>query len=384
MKEENEQAHTPPQMNKSTNPPTKILFVIPSLDGGGAEKVLSHILDYIDKSCYAISLALFGKRDRDIPDVTELYDLKKKSRFSFFRLIYQLRKVIKELNPDTIVSMLHFTNIVTICASMFLPDKPQTIICEQNYHRAHIPKLRLGFLRKQLMRFAYRRADKIVAVSEKLKEALIADFNMNPNRVKVIYNAIPVDTIEKLSINVVSSDIFNKQGGKVIIAVGRLTQQKRFDRLIKAFAAVREEKEAFLLILGQGELLEELKNLSRYLKVSEYVRFLGFKINPFAWISKADLFVLSSDYEGFPLVILEAMACGTPVISTDCPSGPGEIITNGKNGILCSSLNENELLEAMLALLGSKELRHKFSSEGRRRAEDFKIEDMVKQYESLF
>lgn len=373
-------------MNKRSNPPTKILFVIPSLSGGGAERVLVHILNHLDKSSYDISLVLFkgeGKYIRDVIGCTKLWDLKNKSRFSFFALIYRLRKVIKELNPDAVVSILHYANIVSILASLFLHEKPRTIVCEQNYHRAYIANLRFGLLRKFLMKFTYGKSDIVVAVSEKLREALIVDFNLNAGKVKVIHNAIPFGAIEQLCKEKAEEEFFSSKNGKMIIAVGRLTQQKRFDRLIGAFALVREEREACLLILGQGELSDELKNLSKQLKVGEHVRFVGFKDNPYAWISKADMLVLSSDYEGFPMIILEAMACGTPVISTNCPSGPSEIITNGKNGILCSPMDENELSKAMLALLDRKELREKLSNEGKKRAADFKIENIVKQYEAL-
>ncbi|MHA1410840.1 MAG: glycosyltransferase, partial [Candidatus Odinarchaeia archaeon] len=128
----------------------------------------------------------------------------------------------------------------------------------------------------------------------------------------------------------------------------------------------------------------KLESLALELSINKLVDFVGFKSNPYSWIAKADLFVLASDTEGFPVVILEAMACGVPIISTDCLSGPNEIITNGKNGILVPVDNEKVLKDQMLNLLNDQNLRKMFSIEGKKRAENFRIEKILQEYEELF
>ncbi len=145
----------------------------------------------------------------------------------------------------------------------------------------------------------------------------------------------------------------------------------------------KNKKNVYLIILGEGILRKELEILASKLNINKCVDFVGFKFNPYAWIAKADIFVLSSDFEGLPNVVIEAMACGTPVISTDCASGPNELITNGKNGILVPTVDENALAEAMGTLLRNENLRKKFSKRARKRAEDFRIEKIIPQYEEL-
>jgi len=139
-----------------------------------------------------------------------------------------------------------------------------------------------------------------------------------------------------------------------------------------------------LIVIGEGELRPVLCELARKLNIHESVEFVGFKENPYAWISKADIFVLSSDYEGFPNVLLESMACKTPIISVDCPSGPSEIITDCENGLLVPTHDEEGMAMAVKNLLNNQELRDQFSKEGLKRVEDFAIEKIFPQYEKLF
>jgi glycosyltransferase involved in cell wall biosynthesis len=364
-----------------------ILFVIPDLTGGGAERVIVNIINNLDQKKYAITLALFnieGELLKELNPKIKIVNLHKKSKLSFFKLLLNLRKLIKSINNVTVVSLLHYTNILSVLSCLYLKPRPRVIICEHSNHRKYLKNSKMKHLRRLLMRYTYKKADKIVAISNEMRDNLILDFNLLATNVLTIYNPIPINEIKKLAVDkqiLKSMKISNKT---TIIAVGRLTNVKRFDRLIRSFAYVRKYLNVRLLILGQGELLNELKYLSKKLNIEQDVLFLGFQKNPFAWLSMADLFVLSSDYEGFPMVILESMTCGTPVISTDCPTGPREIITNGENGILVPIDNEKELADSILMLLKDKKLRKKFSKNGELRANDFKVEKILPQYESLF
>ena len=162
-----------------------------------------------------------------------------------------------------------------------------------------------------------------------------------------------------------------------------MTHAKGYPCLIRAYHLISKKITSDLVILGIGEEEERLRVLTRELGIEERVEFLGFQENPYKFMKNASLFVLSSLWESFALVIVEAMACGVPVISTDCPSGPGEIITPGENGMLVSPADEKALAEAMLKLLEDESLRRKFSCEGKKRAEDFRIEKILPQYEIL-
>ncbi|MDY6933070.1 MAG: glycosyltransferase [Spirochaetota bacterium] len=366
---------------------TKLLFVIPSLAGGGAERVLLTLFNNLSNEKYEISLVLFikqGKFLNELPPDINIIDIDKMSRWDFFNLIFRLRKVIKDIKPASIIGMYYYSSIIAVLSCLFINDRPKIIVCEHGSHSAFLPTTRARHLKKLLMKFSYRKADKIVAISQHMKENLIVDLKLKPANITVINNPIPVKLIKEQALDSIADDLLNYKKGQIIISLGRLTQQKRFDRLIRAFSLVLQQKEVYLIILGQGELLNDLQNLVDELNVKKFVRFLGFKDNPFAWLSKADIFVLSSDWEGLPMVILEAMACGTPVIATDCPTGPKEIIINGENGFLVQMNDEKALAEAMLALLKDGNLRNKISKKGELRAEDFRTEIIIPQYEKLF
>ena len=368
--------------------PKKLLFVISSLCGGGAERVVIHQINHLNKDKYDIFLVIFeNKLDyrKDLVSPVRIVCLYKKSRWDFFKLILQLRGLICDYKPAVVISSLNYTNIVTVLASMFMKRKFRVILCEQNYPRKYLSEVRLGYLKKWLMKLTYRKADGIVSVSKGIKRVLVEDFNIRSEKIITIYNPISLETVREESQKEIEHPFFKDKNAQVIISAGRLVEQKRFDRLLRAFSLVRiKQEKVHLIILGKGPLRKELEALSSQLNINKCVDFVGFKSNPYAWISKADLFVLSSDFEGFPMVLLEAMACGTAVISTDCPSGPGEIITNGENGMLTPLADEKTLSEAILVLLKDEKLMKKFSEEGKKRAEDFRIEKILPQYEALF
>jgi len=351
----------------------KIMFEIGSLSGGGAERVMVNLINHLDKKRYDILLLTHENKNvykKDLHSYIKIINLNKKSRLDFFKLILKTMKIMRNYQPDAVLSMLYYSNIIVLLANLFLRRDYKIIISEHNYPRKYLPKSRLSYLKKYLMKLTYRKANSIVAVSEKIKRVLEEDFNVQSERIKTIYNPLPLEIIRSKSQKEVKDSFYKDKNAQVIISVGRLIEQKRFDRLLRALALVRKKNNSVrLIILGIGELQKELETLASQLKINKWVDFVGFKSNPYAWIAKADIFVLSSDYEGFPMVILEAMACHVPVISTDCPSGPGEIISNGKNGMLVSPANEKALADAMLTLLEDENLR---------------IEKILPKYEELF
>jgi glycosyltransferase involved in cell wall biosynthesis len=170
----------------------------------------------------------------------------------------------------------------------------------------------------------------------------------------------------------------------VIVACGRLTAQKNHPLLLNSMALVLKQTDARLLILGKGEKKDELEKLTQSLGIEKKVFFLGFKKNHHKYIARSSIFVLSSDWEGFSSVIMEAMACGVSVISTRCPSGPDEIITDGVNGLLVPVGDADAMAGAILRLLKDETLRKKLADAGRSRSEDFRVEKMVAGYEKVF
>jgi glycosyltransferase involved in cell wall biosynthesis len=293
-------------------------------------------------------------------------------------------KVVRKQKPWVILSMLTHNNIMAILAGMLY--KINVIACEHNT-LSEIIKIKEGrqilllpvrLLVKTLYRFAYR----IVTVSEGIGLDLIEEFNISDKKIKTIYNPVNFERINSIGADPVNHSFF-KDNIPIIIAIGRLTQQKGFDVLIKAFSRIVKKVDARLIILGEGSEKGMLERLIDTLGLTEKVSLLGFQKNPYPFLSKAGVFVLSSRYEGLPMVILEAMACGIPVISMDCKSGPREILQDGRCGTLIPVGDEVALSEGILKLLKDGALQEKLSKLGKERAKDFSVDKIIKQYESV-
>jgi glycosyltransferase involved in cell wall biosynthesis len=235
-----------------------------------------------------------------------------------------------------------------------------------------------------LMRFFYPRAHAIVCVSQGVASD-IREVVGNLSTISVIYNPVTSEKIYQQAKESPGSDeyLFGTHQA-TILAVGRLVKAKDYHTLLKAFALVLPTVKARLIILGEGPQEHDLKELVLRLNIGQYVNFLGFKSNPYAYMARASVFVLSSVREGFGNVIVEAMACRAPVIATNCKSGPGEIIEDGVNGFLVPVGDEQCLANVMIKVLQNPLLAKKITDAGYQRAKYFSIEKSAGAYEKIF
>ena len=364
----------------------RILFVINSLAGGGAERVLSYILKGLNRNKFEISLITFlEKKDYVIPTDVEHYSFSKKNYFDLFRIILELAKVFRSGKYDLIVSFLTYTNIFVIISWFLAGGKIPLIISERCNPKDNLKNQKFATIKIKLVSFLYPLSDVIVVVSQGVKKNLISKFKILSEKIKVIYNPLDLKKIDTLKKEEVVHVCF-EESIPIIVACGRLTAQKNFSLLIKALKKLIDKKiKAKLVILGRGEEKGKLEKLVNNMNLENEVAFLGFQKNPYKYMSKATIFVLSSSWEGFPNVLLEAMACGVPVISTNCPYGPSEIIEHGKNGFLVPVDDEKKLANAMEKLLKDAKLREAFSREGRKFVESqFRLERIIKEWEKSF
>lgn len=287
-----------------------------------------------------------------IPAEVNLINLKQnRTLMSLPALIRYLRKT----RPRAIISALDHANLVAIWARYlaFVPTKVMvTVHNNLNKLMSHADAKR-GKIIPRLMRLFFPAAHKIVAVSDGVGEGLLTILNLPRKKVTTIYNPV------------ISGDLFTKadqniehpwlQTGTppVIMGIGRLDPQKDFPTLITAFAELRKQREAKLIILGEGQKRQELEALIKTLKLNNDVDLPGFVDNPYAYLSRANLFVLSSVWEGLPTVLIEALALNIPVVATDCESGPKEILNNGKHGRLVPVGNSGALANAMYDALNT-------------------------------
>lgn len=374
------------------NKKIKIAFFLPTLEGGGAERNVVNLLNNLDREKYDLSLVL-GKRQgvflNKIPRYVSLVDFGLKSSYSLGLFLKLIRYFQKE-NNDLFVSAFPRFNIINLLAKIFSRSKIKIIITEHTTlsflpftARLLSHRLFARFPFPYLIKSIYPQADAIICVSRGIASDLSKIIHC-PEKIKVIYNPITEGRIKELAKEPVNHPWFINSRVPIILAVGRLAKTKDYPSLLRAFKMVLAEKPARLVILGEGSEKNKLEKLARKLGLSKNITFLGFQQNIYKYIKRASIFVLSSFQEGFGNVIVEAMACGTPVVSTDCPSGPREIIRHGENGFLVPVADEEILASTILKVLDNSDLSQKFSKEGRKRAEDFSIEKSVREYEQVF
>ncbi|HVH48072.1 MAG TPA: glycosyltransferase [Labilithrix sp.] len=233
------------------------------------------------------------------------------------------------------------------------------------------------------MRLAYPRADAVVAVSAGAADDLAASLGTARDRIVSIPNpAVTPGTRQREAEPVAHPWLAETPGVRavpVVLAAGRLVVKKGFALLLDAFARARRERELRLVILGEGPMRRALESRIATLGLGGVVALPGFVENPLAWFARADLFVLSSFAAGMPNALLQAMAAGCPVVATDCPSGPREILEDGRWGTLVPPGNAGALADAIVEALGARQLR----SESRARAEAFGIEPIAARYAQL-
>jgi glycosyltransferase involved in cell wall biosynthesis len=362
----------------------KTLFVISGMRPGGTERVFVNVVNNIGKGIKPVVVVLENKEyfAYDLKDDLKIHFLNKKSRWDVFRLVISLSSIIRKEKPESIISFGYYANQLVIIARCISGLKLPVLINERNETASYLKKMNLQFVRTLLLRFTYGIADKVIAVSKGTKDGLVNHCGIRKAKISVIYNPVDLDKLRVLFSEGVDHLWFNEKSISVIIAVGRLVEQKGFPYLIGAFSMVLNEIEQVrLVIIGEGCERQRLENLVIGLGLKDKVAFIGYQQNPFKYMAKAQIFVLSSFYEGFPNVVLEAMACEVPVISTRCPSGVEEIITDGVNGLLVPTGNEEALAMAMLKLLKDPEMRYRFLEAGREKVRDFALPKIISEYE---
>jgi len=285
------------------------------------------------------------------------------------RLRY-LRRAIRESNPDVVISFNAQTNVLTIVASLGLGIP--VIVCEQADPRQYT----IGAPWELLRRFVYPMANAVVVVASAMR-----NWAQQVARKDAVYF---VPNPMAMQLNGHNTLSVKRKRGPVLVAMGRLTYQKGFDLLLQAFSrCVKKHPDWSLIILGEGEERNCLESLAARLGIDTSVRFPGLVRDAVPILQGADLFVLSSRYEGFPLALLEAMACGLAVISMDCPTGPGEIISDGKDGVLVPAGDVDALAAAMDRLMGNKEERERLGIRAVEVKERFGIEKVMNLWDDV-
>lgn len=328
-----------------------LAVLIYSLSGGGAERVVSILLKEL-KDYYNITLFLMNdKIVYKIPDDIKIIYLEKSNNEenSFFKifkipfLAFKYKELCNQNHIDISLSFMYRPNFINVF-SKCLGNKAKTLISERNTASMTYSGNNLGsFIGRFLVKRLYSKADLIIPNSIGNAEDLINNFNIDQKRIKIINNPVNIELINSLIKEEVADVDFDKF---TFISVARLEKHKNHDITIKAYSKLASSNNQ-LLILGVGNQHDYLQELIDILDLNSQVKLLGFRKNPYKYISLSDCFVLSSSREGFPNALVEALACGITAISSNCKSGPNEILKNSKYSFLYNVEDINDLTEKM-------------------------------------
>jgi glycosyltransferase involved in cell wall biosynthesis len=329
---------------------TDIAIFLRGLYGGGAERVMLNLARGFVQQGLKVDLVLArtaGPYLEQVQPEVRVVDLDAQwMPSSLPKLTHYLRQV----RPTTLLVALHYPCEIAVLAKRLAGVPTRVIVSEHNMlslEAKGIPQMSVR-LTPWAARLFYPWADGVVAVSQGVARDLAQITRLANDRIQVIYNPIVLPELFTLAKEPVDHPWFQPGEPPIILGVGRLHPQKDFPTLIRAFAQVRQVRLARLVILGDGPEREHLTALVEELGLTEDVALLGFVQNPYAYMAKATVFVLSSVWEGLGNVLVEAMAVGTPVISTDCESGPAEILAQGKYGLLTPVGDSKAIAEAIL------------------------------------
>lgn len=363
----------------------KIVFITLSLEGGGAEKVLTQIIHNLYND-FDIVLITFYNRGRYLPEILAnpcvVYQCINAETGNTLSFATRIRRIIKRENPSKVISFLYYPNIVTYLSLLF-SDIP-FIVSERSNHRLYLTNSFKHKIWKFLLKRAYARASSVVSVSAGLAKSIATDFKLPTDKIVTIYNGLSFPHLNKMKDEAVTEFRF-RNNISYILAVGSLNKAKNYELLITSFDILRRRNNMVeLLILGKGEMEKEVRNQIGSLDLDDVIHLPGYCQNPYKFMAAARCYVLSSRWEGFPNSLLEAMYINGHVVSTDCPTGPSEIITNGEDGILCEPGNPDDLALALEKMCFDDDFRSKVYENSRKTILKFDENIMVSRYKELF
>lgn len=357
-----------------------LAIFVHSLFGGGAERAMVNLARGFSQRGVSVDLVLLrveGAYLDQVPPEVRIVDLGGK------RLITSLPTLMRYLRqerPQVLLSCLDEVNLAALWTRALTRASTRLVVNVQNtisQESENAPNWKIRII-PNFVRWFFPWADAIVPVSEGVAQDL-KQIGLPGDRIHVIHNPVVTPELLQRSQEPVDHPWLQPGQPPVLVAVGRLLKQKDFPTLLKVFAKVRQQREVRLIILGEGDDRAALEQLAQELDIAEDVAMPGFVNNPFAYVAKSAVFVLSSIYEGLPTVLIEAMAVGTPVVATDCKSGPMEILDGGKYGKLTPVGDVDALAAAVVETLD-----HPLAAEVlQQRANEYSLERSLDDYSQV-
>ncbi len=364
----------------------RITLFIGTLQRGGAERVMLNLADLFNNRGVQVDLVLTKKKGSLVPNIPagiNVVELKKAGNLlmlinfaklpinlwkdiivmlffkspAIFKRLPSLVEYIKHNRPVLMLSTLDSVNLVSLMANKIARSDAKIFIRQATYFSQFVQESNRYFDVKLMPLLAsklYPNAEKIIALTQDMKKDLVGSLKLKDSKVVSINNPVNIESIQHRSNEIVEDSWYINKDMPIILSVGRLDKLKDYATLIHAIKLVIEKTQVRLVLLGEGSERNALEQLIKSLSLEDSIKLLGSVSNPYKYMSKSDVFVLSSVCEGFPNVLVEAMACGCTIVSTDCKSGPSEILENGKYGSLVPIRNAQQLSDSILNAIDNK------------------------------
>jgi glycosyltransferase involved in cell wall biosynthesis len=355
----------------------KVLLFLPSLDGGGAERVFVELANAFSSAGVPVDLALVRASGPYLSELAPSVRVVDLGAPGVLRSLPRLARHLRTERPEAMLSALEHANVVAVLARHIGRRQTRCVVSTRSvlsmlkYETGSLSAWRVT----QTSRLAYPFADAVIANSEGVAADLVRFLRVPRERIHVIHNPLSLEWIERLSHESAAGAGIGTAGAPLILSVGRLSGLKDFPTLLRAFALARRTHACRLAILGEGPDRQRLEALARGLGVGGEVLFPGFIANPFAWMRGAAVFVSSSISEGCPNALMQALACGTRVVGTDCLGGSREILEDGRWGRLVPVGDAAAMAGAITAALDATD-----KVDARRRVADFSLEKIARRY----
>ena len=365
----------------------KICFVLPSLNGGGAERAAVQILNGLDPGRWDRSMFLFAREGPYLSEVEPSIAISSADAASRFGQWRALRAFVARERPAIVMAFLSYFSVLSAVRAantgakvVFNLQTPMSAFLTDADYQWRRRWHKTAF--STVTRIGYGAADLIVATSQGVANDLTSGFAIDPDRIRVLANPVDLDRVRAAAAEPIDEAMLPSGTAPLIVAAGRLADAKNYPLMIDAFAALRQTTPARLCILGQGELEGALRQMIAARGVGDAVSLTGFQANPWKYIARANLFLLTSRYEGFGNVLIEAMACGVPVVAT-ASAGTRDIVRHGIDGLLVDVHLPATIAASVRSILDSPARRGAMSQAARGSAERFAVEQVTSRYDTV-
>jgi glycosyltransferase involved in cell wall biosynthesis len=362
-----------------------VCFVLPSLHGGGAERAAVQVLNGLDPARWHRSMFLFERTGPYLADLDPRIELQSAPSPSRGERWQALRAFVKQRRPDVVMAFLSYATALTAARAaqtgarvIFNQQTPMTAFLDDADYQWRNGWRRAVFTATS--RLTYAAADLVIVTSHGVADDLTRNFGVRPGGIAVVPNPVDLDEVRAKARE--DGSIERPDGSAVIVAAGRLAEAKNYPLLIDAMRVLKQSVRARLFILGEGGLEAALRSRIADRQVEDVVTLLGFQRNPWKFIAQADVFALSSHYEGFGNVLIEAMALAVPVVATTS-AGTRDIVTHGVDGLLVDPHTPETMAAALRQVLENRELRASMSRRAAASAERFAAPTVIARYDQV-